>query len=63
MNARKEIKDALLLRRMRHWLAIACCPLVDRRVPAWRARKNYWALVRRHPALAAEHGFTVTSVL
>jgi len=62
MNARKEIRDALLLRRMKHWLAIARCPLVNTRVPTWRARKNYWSLIKRHPALAAAHGLNELSV-
>jgi len=62
MNARDEIKSALLLRRMRYWLAIARCPLINPRIPTWRARKNFWALVRRHPALAAQYHLSVTSV-
>jgi hypothetical protein len=62
MNARREIRDALLVRRMKHWLAIARCPLVNLRVPTWRARKNYWALLKRYPELAAAHGLNATSV-
>jgi hypothetical protein len=62
MNARKEIRDAILLRRMKHWLAIGRCSLVNTKVPTWRARKNYWALLRKHEALAAANGLTATSV-
>jgi hypothetical protein len=62
MNARQEIRDAILIRKMKHWLSIARCPLVNTRVPTWRARKNFWALLRKHGALAAAHGLTATSV-
>jgi hypothetical protein len=62
MNARKEIRDHLLLRKMKYWLGIARCPLMDTRIPTWRARKNYWALIRGHESLATAHGFSATSV-
>ena len=62
MNARKEIRDHLLASRMKHWLQIARCPLVNLRCPTWRARKNYWALQRRYPELAKQLGLTETSV-
>lgn len=63
MNARKEIKDALLIRRMRHWLAVVRCPLVNTKIPTWKVRKNFWALQKKHAALAAAHGLTATSVI
>ncbi len=63
MNARKEIRDALLVRRMEHWLMVARCPLIAKGFPAWKARKNYWALLKTHGALAAKHGYTPTAVL
>jgi hypothetical protein len=62
MNAREEIRDHLLVRRMKYWRDIARCPLINTKVPTWRARKNFWSLVRRHPALAAAHGLTAASV-
>jgi hypothetical protein len=62
MNAREEIRNALLLKRMTHWLLRARCPQINPRVPVWGARKNFWSLVRRYPALAAAHGLTATSV-
>jgi hypothetical protein len=62
MNARKEIRDAILLRRMKHWLMIAKYPFTGKGCPAWRARKNYWALQRKHEALAAAHDLSATSV-
>ena len=63
MNAREELRDALLVRRMKHWLMVSRCPLIGKGCPAWKARKNYWALLKKHGALAAKHGFTPTSVL
>ena len=39
MNAREEIREHLLIRRMKYWLHIARCPLVNVRVPTWRARR------------------------
>jgi hypothetical protein len=62
MNARKEIREHLVVERMKHWLRIARCSLMDIPVPKWRARKNFWSLVRRYPALAAQNGLTATSV-
>ena len=62
VNARKEIRDAILVRRMRYWLDIALCPLLDTQVPPWKARKNFWALQKKHSALAAAHGLRATSV-
>jgi hypothetical protein len=62
MNARREIRDALLIRRMKYWRGIARCPLLNPRIPTWRARKNFWALLRKHGALAAANGLTATSV-
>jgi len=61
MNARGEIRDALLVRKMKRWLLIAQYP-AGRACPVWQARKNCWALLRKYPALAAQHGFTATSV-
>jgi len=62
MNARKEIRAHLIIRRMKYWLAIAQCPLVNPRVRTWRARKNFWHLCRKYSDLAARLGLTETSV-
>jgi hypothetical protein len=62
MNARKELRDALLIRRMRYRRGIAKYPLLNPKIPTWRALKYYWALVRKHGGLAAANGFTVLSV-
>lgn len=61
MNARPEIRDALLVQRMKHWLLRARHgPLGN--CPKWKAKKNYWALIRRHRALAQQHGLQETDV-
>ena len=63
MNARLDVRDALLVQKMKRWALIARHPSVGRGCPVWRARKNFWALQRKYAALAAKHGLTATSVL
>jgi hypothetical protein len=62
MNARKEIRDHLIAQRMQHWLQIVRTAILNLRCPTWRARKNFWALVRKYPALAARLGLSEVSV-
>jgi hypothetical protein len=40
MNARLEIRDHLLVKKMKRWLSIARCPLINPKIPTWRARKT-----------------------
>jgi hypothetical protein len=47
-----EILPHLIAQRMQHWLDIARCPIMNRRVPTWKARRNYRALVRHYPQIA-----------
>ena len=61
MNARPEIRDALLVRRMNHWLIRAVASVGN--CPKWKAKKNYWALVRKHRGLAARNGMRETDVI
>jgi hypothetical protein len=58
MRVRPEIRPYLIASRMTRWLDIVRCPLVDIRVPTWKARKNYQNLVRRYPAIATALGYT-----
>jgi hypothetical protein len=46
MNARKEIRDHLLVRRMKYWRDIARCPLMNTKIPTWASEKKLLALVR-----------------
>ena len=63
MNARKEIRDHLLAARMKAWLDIARCPIMNTKVPTWKARKNFWSLCRRHPEIAARLGYTEALII
>jgi hypothetical protein len=62
MNAHREIRVALLVRKMKHWLMVAQHPFVGKGCPAWRARKNYWHLCSQHPKIAAKLGLNKASV-
>lgn len=62
MNARPEIRDAMLIRRMKEWKMRARCPLLAKGYPAWKSRKNYLSLVRTHRSLAERHGLRETDV-
>lgn len=63
MNAGIEIKDALIAKKLKHWVLIVLSPPDAKGYPAWKARKNYWHLLRRYPHVAARIGLTATSVL
>ena len=63
MNARKEIRDHLIAAHMKRWLDIARCPIMNTRVPTWKARKNFWSLCRKHPKIAARLGFTEALII
>jgi hypothetical protein len=62
MNCREEIREHLIAERMRRWLMIARHPFVGKGCPKWRARKNFWALVRKYQTLAERHGLSETDV-
>ena len=55
MNCREQIRDHLLIERMRYWLSRARYSSTYNCRKS-RARKNFWALVRKYPALAERHG-------
>ena len=63
MNARPELKEALIIRKLKRWALIARHPSVGKGCPVWRARKNYWSLIRKHRALAERHGLRETDVI
>ena len=62
MNARKEIKYALLARKMKYWLMVAQHPSAGNGCPASRARKNYWRLIAKYPEIAARLNLNPASV-
>lgn len=61
MNAGPGIREALLVERMKHWLSRARYSSTTN-YPKWRARRNFWFLVRKHPVLAERRGFRETDV-
>jgi len=58
MRARPEIAPYLIAHRMQRWLDIVRCPIMNTRVPTWKARRNYRHLVRRYPEIAARLGYS-----
>jgi len=58
MRARPEIRPHLIAHRMKRWLDIARCPIMDVKVPTWRARRNYRAFVRKYPEIAERLGYS-----
>jgi hypothetical protein len=61
MNVRPELKEAVLLQRMKFWLLRARYGPIGN-CSKLRGKKNFWALVRRHRALAERHGLRETDV-
>ncbi len=61
MNAGQTLRDAILVQRMRYWLLRARHGPIGN-CPRWRARKNYWFLVRNHRTLAEQHRLRETDV-
>jgi hypothetical protein len=61
MNAGAAIKDALLVQKMKQWLSRARYSSTTN-CPKWRARRNYWFLVRKHGSLAQKAGLRESDV-
>jgi hypothetical protein len=61
MNAGAAIRDALLVQKMKQWLSRARYSSTTS-YPKWRARRNYWFLVRKHRSLAERYGLRETDV-
>ena len=55
MNCREELREYLLVERMKTWLSRA--RYIDKGRARRRSRKNYLALIRTHRALAERNGF------
>lgn len=63
MNCRPSIRPALILQRMRRWLAISRQPFLNRKYTASQVRRRYWYLVRKHREIAASANLTETTIL
>jgi len=61
MNCGEQIREHLLIERMKLWLSRARYSSTTN-YPKWRARRNFWFLVRKHRALAERRGFRETDV-
>jgi hypothetical protein len=51
MNARPQVREILIAKKMKHWWVIAKCRLIDPTCPTWRARKNYQRLCAKYPEI------------
>ena len=61
MNARPEVKQILVARKMKRWHSIARHPLFDVKCKPARARRNFLRLLARYPEIGQELGLTVVS--
>jgi hypothetical protein len=62
MRARPEIRDILIAKKLSRWLLIAHHPFVGPTCPSHRARRNFWRLLQKYPAVGAKLGLTIGSV-
>ena len=62
MRARPEIRQILIAKKLKRWLLIAQHPFVDYSCPPARARRNFWRLLQKHPAVGAKLGLSIASV-
>jgi hypothetical protein len=62
MRARPEIVEILVSRKLRRWSLISKFPIIDPTCPPSRARRNFWRLLKKHPAVGKKMGLTVASV-
>jgi hypothetical protein len=58
MNARPQVREILIAKKMKHWWVVAKCRLIDPTCPTWRARKNYQRLCARYPHIMTKLGLT-----
>jgi hypothetical protein len=56
MNARPQVKEILIAKKMRRWWLVSHCRLIDPACPPWRARKNYQRLCSRYPQIMQRLG-------
>ena len=56
MNARPQVREILIAKKMKHWWVVAKCRLIDPACPTWRARKNYARLCTKYPHIMTKLG-------
>jgi hypothetical protein len=62
MNARPEIKEILIAKKLRRWQLISLHPSVYPHFSSARARRNFWRLLAAYPLIAAKLGLSAISV-
>jgi hypothetical protein len=62
MHARPEIREILIIQKLKRWCLIAKYPAIHPSCPPSRARRNFHRLCARHPQIAAKLGMTAVSV-
>ena len=62
MHARPEIRQILIIKKLKLWLLVAQHPSVDRTCPPSRARRNYWRLLSKYPQVGAKLNLPAASV-
>jgi hypothetical protein len=62
MRARTELVEILVSRKLRRWALISKFPIIDPSCSPARARRNYWRLLKKHPAVGKKLGLTIASV-
>jgi hypothetical protein len=56
MNARPQVREILIAKKMKHWWVVVKCRLIDPACPTSRARKNYQRLCARYPQIMQRLG-------
>jgi hypothetical protein len=62
MHARPEIRQVLIIKKLKRWLLIVQHPSVDRTCPPSLARRNYWRLLAKYPEIGALLELNIGSV-
>jgi hypothetical protein len=62
MNARPQVKEILVAKKLLRWAKIARYDYIEPSYPRPRARKNYWRLFHRYQEIAARIGLHEWSV-
>ena len=62
MNARPEVKQILIAKRMKRWHSIARYPLFDPKCKPARARRNAMRLMKKYPMIAEALKIDVVSL-
>ena len=62
MNARPQVREFLIARKLQRWSLIGRYRFIEPSFPRACARKNYWRLFRKYPEIATRLGLNEGSV-